>query len=135
MKKFRSGFTWLVAVLVLGPSGMAFAAPCVVLGAAWIITCDSAFLDPTGPGFTGPDIGTLNITNQSGCLFHGNLTVGTTSGGLTGAMDRAAIRITTANAVADGTLIGSNHIELTVSVLAPRRRDVVNTSLCTATRP
>ncbi len=135
MKKISRGFIGLVAVLALGSSGMAFAAPCVNIMAVWAITCDSAFIDPvTGPGFTtAPSTGTLDITDQSGCFFLGNITVGTDpSRDLTGAMDRAAIRITTADTVADGTLIGSNHIELTVSVLAPKRRDVVK---CTATRP
>ena len=135
MKKIRRGFIGLVAVLALGSSGMASAAPCVDIVDAWTITCESAFLGPGGAGFTGTLMGALNITSQTGCFFLGDISVGTDpSRGLTGATDGAAIRITTADTVADGTLIGSNDIELTVSVLAPRRGGVVNTSLCTATR-
>ena len=138
MKKIRRGFIGLVAVLALGSSGMASAAPCVDITATWDITCESAFIDPSSaPDFTGMVRGTLIITRQdaSNCFFLGDLTVGTDpSRGLTGAMVGAALRFTTANAVVDGTLIGSDHMELIVSVSAPRPRDVVNTSLCSATR-
>ena len=137
MRKIRRGFIGLVAVLALGSSGMAFAAPCVDIMATWDIMCDSAFLDPVGgPDITTvPSMGMLNITRQEGCFFLGNLAiVGDPVRPITGAIVGPAIRITAADAVADGKLNGSNRIELIVSVLALTRRDVVNTSLCTATR-
>ena len=136
MKKVRMSFIGLVAVLALGSSGIAFAAPCVNIVAVWVITCESAFIDLGGPvGFTPPITGTLDIMPQDGCLFRGSIAVGTTSGLLTGAIDGRDIRITTTDTVVDGRLIGSNQMELTVSVLAPTGTGVVNTSLCTAIRP
>ena len=137
MKKIRRGFIGLVAVLALGSSGMASAASCVNIVAVWGITCDSAFIDPGGPDFTMvPSTGTLTVDDQMGCLFVGAIDIsGDPVRPITGAMDGAAIRITAADAVVDGRLIGMNRMELTVSVLAPTRRAVINTSLCTATRP
>ncbi len=140
MKKIRRGFIGLVAVLALGSSGMASAASCVNIVAVWGITCDSAFIDPGGPDFTMvPSTGTLTVDDQMGCLFVGNINITgdpmAPMAPITGAMDGAAIRITAADAVVDGRLIGMNRMELTVSVLAPTRRAVINTSLCTATRP
>ena len=137
MKKIRRGFTGLVAVLALGSSGMVSAAPCVDIMAVWDITCESAFIDSGVPGFTMvPSTGTLTVDDQMGCLFVGDVDIsGDPVRPITGAMDGAAIRITAADAVVDGRLIGMNRMELTVSVLAPTRRAVINTSLCTATRP
>ena len=136
MKKIRRGFIGLVAVLALGSSGMAFAAPCADIVAGWDMMCDTAFHEPSGSGFEFSIGGTLTVDDQMGCLFVGNLAiVGDPVRPITGAMDGAAIRITAADAVVDGRLIGMNRMELTVSVLAPTRRAVINTSLCTATRP